>query len=567
MEPTASNSLEVPFMNCRIMPIFTYRMRVLTESSPVPILFAARLCALMILAVLLCPAATYYVDSAGGNDGSSGRSAFQPWKTLRKVSKTKLAAGDLVRLRCGGVWRETLDVNGSGTTGKPIIVESYGEGEPPLIEGAVKIREWTETSQGGRRLIAYRVSGWKPWGVWDGENGYAQLKTQAELGRTDAAYYYDKGASQLYVSPSAAVDPNKLLINRLGNGILIRSREHVIIRRIEVRHTISGIFVRNSDHVTIEECGLHYNSYAGVEANRASHGVIRDSNMRGNGQAKGGQAITVNGITKAVNWVIERNEVLDNGGNSFYRSEDWSWGGGIALAHGAADSVVRHNFVRCDPDLKLPSDIGIDLESGAPRNNDVHYNIVSGCKYGIMLSSGVENRIYNNTVLDVPDALSKNNGAAGIAIHHKSTGNSVKNNLITTSTPLKLGSPSVAISVAKDSRQGSDIDYNLYYLPNAEERVGRWGSGYASFEKWKQASGADRHGVYAPPEFLMEGERGVFVSADSPAAGAGVNVGLPKDHFGRDVPAEGPVTIGAVQADAPGNRISGDRTGRGGSSR
>lgn len=79
---------------------------------------------------------TYYVDSAGGNDTNPGTSASAPWATLAKVNGTTFQPGDKILFKSGGVWTGQLWPKGSGTNGNPIVIDSYGSGAKPIINGA-----------------------------------------------------------------------------------------------------------------------------------------------------------------------------------------------------------------------------------------------------------------------------------------------------------------------------------------------------------------------------------------------------------------------------------------------
>lgn len=76
--------------------------------------------------------ADYYVKN-GGNDTLDGHSDINAWATLAKVSALTLGPGDHVMLKCGSTWNEQLTLNGSGTSGNIILVNSYGSGAKPLI--------------------------------------------------------------------------------------------------------------------------------------------------------------------------------------------------------------------------------------------------------------------------------------------------------------------------------------------------------------------------------------------------------------------------------------------------
>ena len=97
-----------------------------------------------ILVVLSCgtlsaPATVYYVSQSTGDDTATGLAqepgkGAGPWKTLAKVSATRLVAGDRVMLKCGDTWDEELTPQGNGTALKPIIIGYFGKGPKPVID-------------------------------------------------------------------------------------------------------------------------------------------------------------------------------------------------------------------------------------------------------------------------------------------------------------------------------------------------------------------------------------------------------------------------------------------------
>ena len=80
--------------------------------------------------------ATYYVDNANGNDNNNGTSTSTAWKTLSKVNSKTFAPGDRILLKKGGSWTGQLYPKGSGTSGSPIVIDSYGTGNRPIINGS-----------------------------------------------------------------------------------------------------------------------------------------------------------------------------------------------------------------------------------------------------------------------------------------------------------------------------------------------------------------------------------------------------------------------------------------------
>lgn len=78
---------------------------------------------------------TYYVDSVNGNDANTGTSTLAAWKTLSKVNATVFNPGDTILFKTGGVWNGQLSPQGSGTSGNPIVIDMYGTGSKPIING------------------------------------------------------------------------------------------------------------------------------------------------------------------------------------------------------------------------------------------------------------------------------------------------------------------------------------------------------------------------------------------------------------------------------------------------
>jgi hypothetical protein len=84
---------------------------------------------------LSLPGATYFVDSANGDDTHPGTSLAQAWRSLERVNRTALGPGDEVLLVPGGEWRGTLAPQGRGAPGKPVVLRAAGPGPRPRIVG------------------------------------------------------------------------------------------------------------------------------------------------------------------------------------------------------------------------------------------------------------------------------------------------------------------------------------------------------------------------------------------------------------------------------------------------
>jgi len=97
--------------------------------------FAAFLTALLLVGASAAYGTTYFVDSVAGNDASPGTSRRTPWKTLEKINAGHFVPGDRILLRKGSRWEGQLVLKSSGSPGKPIVIDWYGSGPLPRIDG------------------------------------------------------------------------------------------------------------------------------------------------------------------------------------------------------------------------------------------------------------------------------------------------------------------------------------------------------------------------------------------------------------------------------------------------
>lgn len=101
-----------------------------------------RTCALLWAACAICAhSATYYVDSAAGSDSQAGTSPETPWKTLDKVNASRFQPGDRILFKSGSSWQGQLAPASSGAEGAPIVIDRYGPGPKPRIDGAGRVED------------------------------------------------------------------------------------------------------------------------------------------------------------------------------------------------------------------------------------------------------------------------------------------------------------------------------------------------------------------------------------------------------------------------------------------
>jgi len=104
---------------------------------------------------------SYFVDSLNGSDQNTGKATVAtasggPWRSLSRLARAKLQPGDTVVLACNSIWRETLSLTGSGSSGKPIILTAPPGGctTGPMIDGSVEIPASAWQAGSGKVLTA-----------------------------------------------------------------------------------------------------------------------------------------------------------------------------------------------------------------------------------------------------------------------------------------------------------------------------------------------------------------------------------------------------------------------------
>ncbi len=112
----AGDFVEVDYV--RLHPAFRYgpSLPVIATATPVP--------------------PSFFISFSGGNDQNSGRTAGTAWKTFANLNGFTVGAGSTVFLKRGDVWTNSkLVMKGKGTSGSPITLTAYGEGNRPRITG------------------------------------------------------------------------------------------------------------------------------------------------------------------------------------------------------------------------------------------------------------------------------------------------------------------------------------------------------------------------------------------------------------------------------------------------
>lgn len=80
--------------------------------------------------------ATNYFVALSGNDGNTGTSTGLAWRSISRVDAGTYNPGDSIFFNRGDIFTgQSLNINGSGSAGNPIVVSVYGTGNLPILSG------------------------------------------------------------------------------------------------------------------------------------------------------------------------------------------------------------------------------------------------------------------------------------------------------------------------------------------------------------------------------------------------------------------------------------------------
>jgi hypothetical protein len=255
---------------------------------------------LILTTILLCAsltrAKTYYVSSSAGNDGYSGLSKTDAWKTLKKVNTLNYKNGDSILLKGGDLFDGNLVFNSKskGSINSPIVVSAYD-------------------TTSGLPIIANKYN-------------------------TDAIYI--KSTSGYYIG--------NLIIKCVGKTGNV-SGVYIFTDDINSVSFDQGITIDNVEAYNFWKAGIYvYSNPSGFSRSGYSNIVIKNSKLHDNGSegiAFAGNYLTIDTTYNHHNIKIFNNTTYKNGGS------------GIIL--GQCDSALVDKCVAYDNGAKVKNQVGI----------------------------------------------------------------------------------------------------------------------------------------------------------------------------------------------------------------
>ena len=252
---------------------------------------------------VLAAGSVYFVDATNGNDNNSGLAENLAWKTLAKVNASTFLPGDVIKLKAGEVWRETLNLNNSGIVNNSIIITSYGSGAKPKIILSEPLNDWSEYDSASHiwRSQAPRISGAAvnfSYGILNKKSSdreqYFQYWESNIPAWPDFRFCGTKNDGYIYLKSNSG-HPGLREAGARQFGINLGAQKNIVIDGIAIYGPEGNIGMRvdaggrggiffKGTNVTVKNCEIKFISGIAIHGSGigVSNAVIENNNLYGN---------------------------------------------------------------------------------------------------------------------------------------------------------------------------------------------------------------------------------------------------------------------------------------------
>ena len=523
---------------------------------------------------------TYFV-STSGSDSNPGTSLSNSWRTIQYAAD-QVIAGDTVYVR-GGVYKEIVTINISGTAESRIVFQAY-QNEKPIIDGSKPISGWTPHS-GDIYKTSVGVNVFPL--VFDDQI----LRKVSGISALQEGTYYQSGDT-LYLWCPGGVSPDEHLVGIIKKfqdwsespGVKI-SGDYITFSGFSVKHGSGDGIQNRGDYVSIENCevaftvvhGIRHHDVVGGQVincevyqnalsnyNRGSHpawgmGISYWSGSKGkiignrvyDNHGEGIGSLGLGGGTKGIE--ISNNVVYDNFSANIYLCYTTSAKVEKNLAY------VSGNQIQPDVYKSTPVCISTAEEQkfgnpGDLKDGIIINNILIGCRNGFSFwndyrapeGAGLKNFIIaNNTIID--------NKERGIAIALGNHQNTIfQNNIIFQDS----GGPVLDYKGSSGNTVG--FNHNLWFHSSRSELFNWKGTTY-THSGWKSVSGQGEGSISDNPGFaggIGFDAYSYQIKENSPGIDKGITVSTIADDFwGNERPYGLAYDLGAHEYDSISSKV------------
>lgn len=472
-----------------------------------------------------------YVDCSAASNGTGTQSS--PWNSLLSVDATTFNAGDQILFNRGTTCNGVLAPLGSGTSSAPIVIDAYGTGSQPIIDGGMYNAAVALTDQQGWEIRNLEIVGGNYYGIYIIGTAQGAAYTWFRLTNLNVhgAHYVSKTTDdsaevQITIGNSGetfndiVLDGLTVHDSTVNNGIYIDAGGPFNPTAPLLGNNVT---VQNSTVYNIYELGITlYAVSNGMMQNNVVHNAGQCPPNPGCGPGATGGLMDLNCHT----CTIQNNESYDiqdfspwDGGD--YDIDVWNTSNTVQYNYGhdsigycvsvfsadgvaSTNNIIRYNVCANDSQLVNSPDPGeIFLNTAADG--------VNGSIDGL--------QIYNNTFYWNPATP-----AAAISTTWASFSgtnpNLFKNNIIYSTVPYLIQTTS-----------DFALDNNIYWTTGATPDWNINGTDYTSFASYQSASGQEAHSLFTDPMLNTPANHtpgrpttAFTLLPGSPALSAGTNV-------------------------------------------
>ena len=499
-----------------------------------------------------------YVDCSAATNGTGTQA--NPWNTLAPVSATTFNPGDQILINRGTTCNGILAPLGSGTTASPIVVDAYGTGPQPIIDGGMNTAAVQLVNQQGWEINNLEIVGGNFFGVYVQATAANTTFTHFRLTNLNVhgAHYATVAlddSAEIQFLPGFGDAFNDVVIdgvtvhdshvangldidagdawgsNILGNNITVQNSTAYNIDGdgILLRATSNGLMQNNVAHDT-GQCAVRQGCNAGPSS--GIWGLFCHTCTVQNNESYSHQSQTG---WDGGDYVVE---VWDNDNTIQYNYGHDTVGYCVAVHSAGAGIVGTNNIIRYNV---------CSNNSQQPNSPDVGEIEIATWQGGSL--NGVQ--IYNNTFYFNP--VTPGPAFDTTFVSYSGTNpNFFKNNIIYSTVPYLIKATS-----------DFAVDNNIYWtVGGAAPDWNMDGTDYTTLASYQSASGQDAHSLYTDPmlntptyHIIGRPTSAFTLLPGSPAIGAGANVcsGISgclmgtQDFWGNSLPTGSGYNIGAWQ--------------------
>jgi len=443
---------------------------------------------------------SYYVDCSAPANGDGSQSS--PWNTLDSANAISFTPGNQLLFKRGTTCQGMLTPAGSGSSGAPIVIDAYGTGAAPVIDGGT-----------GNPAVIHLM-----------DQQYWEIRNLEIVGGIKFGIFIE-GATD-----NSALNHFRLINLNVHGAHYVSTATgdsgEVVIRPTGTHQVVNDVLV---DGVTAHDSQVYAGILVAVGGN--FNGETAACELQPTPAQQLGSNVTVQNSTAhdlygsgmviaALNNGLMQNNVVYNSGlctNYDCGTGLWEWcchscmiqsnesysnhtalplkgdGGDFDIDHFNIDNILQYNYGH-DADGYCIN-IGSTLLP-ASTNSIVRFNVCSNNGRNGKIQppqgevivgdyvSGVQ--VYNNTISANP-AISS---AAFLTITSPGTDQRIfENNIIYNAVPQMI-----------QTIPGYTLDYNIYWTTSSSSPAWLWnGATYNSLSAYQSASGQDGHSLYIDP--------------------------------------------------------------------